>query len=73
MIAGDGVDQLRGDADAIATLADAPLQDVTHAQFVGDALHVNCLALVDELRAMTKNQRSFDRPVMMSSEMPSAK
>jgi hypothetical protein len=22
---------------------------------------------------MTKNQRSFDRPVMMSSEMPSAK
>ena len=26
----------------------------------------------DELRAMTKNQRSFDRPVMMSSEMPSA-
>jgi hypothetical protein len=27
----------------------------------------------DELRAMTKNQRSFDRPVMMSSEMPSAK
>jgi len=27
----------------------------------------------DELRAMTKNQRSFDKPVMMSSEMPSAK
>ena len=50
VIAGCGVDELRGDAHAIAALAHAALQHVAHAEFAGDALHVDGLALVDERR-----------------------
>ena len=50
VIAGRGVDQLGGDAHAIAALAHAALQHVTHAEFARDALYVDRLALVGERR-----------------------
>ena len=48
VVASRGVDQLGGDAHAVAALADAALQHVAHAEFAGDALYVDCLALVGE-------------------------
>ncbi len=45
-----GIDQLRGNAHTITALAHAALQHVAHAQFAGDALNVDRLALVGERR-----------------------
>ena len=48
MAAGGDVVELRGDAHAVAALADAAFEHVAHAELVGDLLQVNGLALVDE-------------------------
>jgi hypothetical protein len=48
MAAGDHVVQLRGDAHALAEPADAALDHVVDAEFLGDLLQVDGLALVDE-------------------------
>ena len=45
-----GVDELGGDAHAVAALADAALQDVAHAKLASDAFDVDGLALVIERR-----------------------
>ena len=50
VLAGLGVDQLAGDADAPARRPDAALQHVAHAEFAGDLPHVHGFALVDEGR-----------------------
>src|SRR6516164_3101164 len=43
-----GVDELPGYAHAIASLAHAAFEHITHAQLAADLLHVDCLALVGE-------------------------
>ena len=48
MGAGRGVDQLGGDADAVAGAANAALQHVAHAKLAPDLPHVDGLALVPE-------------------------
>ncbi len=48
VIAGRGIDQLRGDPHAVAALADTAFQHVAHAKLARGALHVDGLALVRE-------------------------
>ena len=48
MRAAGGIDQLRGDANAVSALADAAFQDISHAELLGRLPHVDRLALVDE-------------------------
>ena len=50
MAAGDHVVQLRGDAHAVPQLAHAALEHVVGAEFLGDLLHMDGFALVDERR-----------------------
>src|SRR6185437_7741205 len=50
MAAGGDVVELGGDAYAVATLAHAALDDIADAEFFGDLLHMDGLALVDERR-----------------------
>ena len=45
-----GIDQLAGDAQSIARLAHAALEDVTHAQLAGHLANVGCFALVGKSR-----------------------
>ena len=70
------VDELAGDANTIPGLAHATLQDVAYAELAPDLLRTSTVRPgvgEMELRAMTKSHRMRDRPVMMSSTMPSAK
>ena len=73
--AGDGVDELRGDADAIASAANAAFEHVADAELAADLPDIDRLALVlkAELRAMTNSSENRDSSVMMSSVMPSLK
>ena len=48
MRAGLRLDELRGDAHAVARLAHAALQHIAHAEFAPDLLHVDGAALVGE-------------------------
>src|SRR6202035_3193488 len=48
--AGSDVIKLHGDTDTIATLAHAALDHITDAEFLGNLLHMDGLALVDEGR-----------------------
>jgi len=48
MAAGDDVVELGSDADAVANLAHAAFHYVAHAEFLGDLLQMDRLALVDE-------------------------
>ena len=48
--AGGDVVELRGDAHAVAALAHAALDHIADAELLGDLLHVDGLALVDERR-----------------------
>jgi hypothetical protein len=48
MIAGLGLDQLRGDADAICGPSHAAFEDIAHAELAPDLLHVYRSALVRE-------------------------
>ena len=45
-----GVDQLAGDAHAVAGLAHAAFEHIAHAEFAADLLHIDRLALVGEAR-----------------------
>ena len=47
-MAGGGVDQLRGDADALAQAANAAFDDILHAELAAHALHVDILAAIAE-------------------------
>src|SRR5208282_604389 len=60
------VDQLRGHANAVASLAHAAFENVTSAEF---PRHFAKL----EFRAITLNPGSFERVVIMSSTKPSTK
>ncbi len=50
MRAGGGVDELTGDPQAVARLANAAFQHVAHAEFAADLLYVDGAALVGEAR-----------------------
>ena len=50
MAAGGDVVELRGDAHAVAALAHAALDHIADAELLGDLLHMDGLALVDERR-----------------------
>ena len=50
IVAGGGVTELNGDAHAVTDLAHAAFDDIADAEFLGDPLHVDRLALVDERR-----------------------
>ena len=58
VVAGERVDQLAADADALGRLADAAFQHVAHAEFLAHAANVGRLPLYenDELRAMTNSE-----------------
>ena len=55
------IDQLAGDADAVAGLAHAAFEDVAHAQFVRDLLNIHRPALVDEAR-IARDHEQFLEP-----------
>ena len=69
VVAGCCVDQLSGDANAVADFADATLKDIAHAEFAPDLPDVGELPLYAkvEFRAMTKSDLKRESPVMMSS------
>jgi len=48
MFAGLGFDHLRGDANAIAELAQTPFEHIAHAELAPDLLHIDGAALVSE-------------------------
>src|SRR5215471_12663881 len=48
VIAGFRLDQLRGDPQPVAALADASFEHVAHAELASDLLHINRAAFVDE-------------------------
>jgi hypothetical protein len=73
MVAGRGVYQLRGDTDPAAGFAHRPFQHIALASsaptcFTSTAQPLYVKAL---LRAMTKNQRTLESAVVISSTMPS--
>lgn len=53
----------------------AAFEEITHAELAAHLAHVMGASLVEkaELRAMTKNQRSRARAIVISSVMPSLK
>ena len=60
MRASCGVDQLSGDTDAARGLSDAALEDVAHAEFAADLLHVDRPALVGEARVAGDDEDPLD-------------
>ena len=48
MIAGLRLDQLRGNANAVARFSQTTFEDISHAEFAPDFLHVDGAALVGE-------------------------
>src|SRR5215469_11892093 len=48
MLAGLGLDQLAGDANAIAGFPQAAFEHIAHAQIAANLLHINSAALVGE-------------------------
>jgi hypothetical protein len=48
LIAGAGIDQLRGDSDALSPFADGPVEHVAHAELLTHLFQVDRLALEDE-------------------------
>src|SRR5258708_32858510 len=50
VVAGFGLDQLRGDADAVAGFTQAAFEHVAHAKLAPDLLHVHRVTLVSEAR-----------------------
>ena len=57
-----GIDQLCGNANAVAASPYAPLQDIAHAQLAPDLAHIDRLALV--LEALVPSIR-LSPPAMM--------
>jgi len=60
MRAADRVDQLCGDPDATAGLADRAFEHIVDAQFLTDALNVNGLVFVSEAGVTGENKQPFD-------------
>ena len=60
MIAGLGLDQLRGDPDAVAGFAHAAFEHIAHAQFAPDLLHIDRAALVGEARIAGDDEQRAD-------------
>jgi hypothetical protein len=58
VLAGFGLDKLRGDADAVASFAQTAFEDVAYTEFASDRLYVYGTALVgeEELRAITNKE-----------------
>src|SRR6266481_2053688 len=75
MCTGDGLDQLRSDAYALAGLAHRSLQEVADTQLLPDLLHVNGLALVGEARIAGDNEEPTNATERGDDllDMPSAK
>src|SRR5215469_9859302 len=69
------VDQLGGNAHPCSRLAHRAFKDVAYAEIEPERFNVDCLTFVGESRIarVTKNQRTRDSAVMISSTMPSAK
>jgi hypothetical protein len=57
MAAGCDIVQLRGDADAVAALAHAAFEQVSHAKLLGDLLHVHGLALIRKRRVACDDEQ----------------
>jgi hypothetical protein len=53
-----GIDQLRGDPDAVSSLANAPLQNVTDPEVASDVAHVSRLPLPLEARIAGDDEES---------------
>ena len=60
MRAGLGVDELRGDAHAVARLAHAAFEHIADAELASDLPHVDRLALVGEARIARDHEQPFD-------------
>src|SRR5258708_18820445 len=60
MRAGRGVDELPGDAHAIAGLAHAAFEHIAHAKLAADLLHVDSAALVGEGRITRDDEQPLD-------------
>ena len=60
MRSGCGVDELPGDAHAIAGLAHAAFEHVAHAELAADLLHVDRPALVGEGRIARDDEQPLD-------------
>ena len=60
MRAGFGVDQLRGDAHAVAALAHRTFEDIAHSEFAAHLLHVDGAALVGEARIAGDHEEPAD-------------
>jgi hypothetical protein len=75
VIAGRGIHELSGDANAIAGLADTALQHVTDTEFAPDLLDIDSSALEREAGVPSDNEKLVvsGRAVMISSTIPSAK
>src|ERR1700720_3831458 len=54
---GFSLDQLRADADAVAASPHRALEDIAHAEFAPDLLHVDRLALVGEGRIAREHEQ----------------
>ena len=68
-------DHLHGDAQTIAGLPHAAIQNVEHAKIPSYLARVGRFALIDEagIAAITNSHLIRDSPVLMSSTIPSAK
>ena len=60
MPSGRGLDQLAGDANAIAGLPDAAFQHITHAEFASDLLDIDGFALVGEARIAGDHEQRLE-------------
>src|SRR6516164_4314267 len=54
------LDQLRGDADPLASLAHRASEHIAHAQLATDPLHIDSLALVGEARIAGDHEEPAD-------------
>jgi hypothetical protein len=60
MRAGGRVDQLRGNPDPPAGFAHRAFEDITHAEFAADLLHVDGLTLVRKRRVAGDDKQPAD-------------
>ena len=60
MRAGEGVDQLRGDAHPAAALPDRAFEHIPHAELAPDLLHIDRSTLVGEARIAGDDEEPAD-------------
>src|SRR5436190_11390994 len=60
MGAGDGIDELSGNAHPIACLADRTFENISDAEFTPNLLHVDRSAFVGEARIPSDDKEPFD-------------